>query len=175
MNPETRLRKAQTGDAALLMELSQATFRETYGGMMQAPDIEAYVMSEFSLPASEQLLADPRSYVYFAVKDETVVGYSVLRESKTLVELPEKRVSEITRLYVLRRYHGYQLGKSLLQKQIAVSETLQLNGVWLSVWEKNHLAKKFYEKHGFLHIGDQSFTVGTDVQNDFIYFLKTRV
>jgi ribosomal protein S18 acetylase RimI-like enzyme len=40
--------------------------------------------------------------------------------------------------------------------------------VWLAVWEHNARAIRFYEKHGFTQVGEQPFTLGRDVQTDWL-------
>ena len=40
--------------------------------------------------------------------------------------------------------------------------------VWLAVWERNHRAIAFYRKWGFVEVGNQSFLLGDDLQNDLV-------
>ena len=40
--------------------------------------------------------------------------------------------------------------------------------IWLGVFERNAKARRFYEKMGFREVGAQTFTLGTDAQNDRI-------
>jgi hypothetical protein len=40
--------------------------------------------------------------------------------------------------------------------------------VWLSSWEKNHRGNAFYQKWGFDRVGEKTFDVGGDVQEDVI-------
>jgi len=40
--------------------------------------------------------------------------------------------------------------------------------VWLGVWEKNNRAISFYKKWGFEKFGEHSFTLGDDIQNDWL-------
>jgi ribosomal protein S18 acetylase RimI-like enzyme len=38
--------------------------------------------------------------------------------------------------------------------------------VWLGVWEHNPRAIAFYERWGFVDVGEKSFVLGTDRQTD---------
>ncbi len=38
--------------------------------------------------------------------------------------------------------------------------------VWLGVWEENVKAITFYEKFNFQKVGQQMFTLGSDIQRD---------
>jgi ribosomal protein S18 acetylase RimI-like enzyme len=40
--------------------------------------------------------------------------------------------------------------------------------MWLSVWQKNPRAIAFYQKWGFEIAGTATFTIGSDVQTDWI-------
>jgi RimJ/RimL family protein N-acetyltransferase len=41
--------------------------------------------------------------------------------------------------------------------------------LWLGVWERNPRAVAFYEKYGFTRVGEHSFTLGSDVQTDWLF------
>jgi ribosomal protein S18 acetylase RimI-like enzyme len=75
---------------------------------------------------------------------------------------------EISRIYVIESFHGSGLGKLFLDHQIEIAKETQCTGVWLSVWEKNVRAQKFYLKNGFTPVGEQIFVVGNDPQKDLI-------
>jgi ribosomal protein S18 acetylase RimI-like enzyme len=38
--------------------------------------------------------------------------------------------------------------------------------LWLGVWEKNHRARAYYRKAGFIDIGAHDFGLGHDLQTD---------
>jgi ribosomal protein S18 acetylase RimI-like enzyme len=40
--------------------------------------------------------------------------------------------------------------------------------LWLGVWEHNERAQAFYRKWGFMQVGYKKFTIGSDVQHDFV-------
>ncbi len=58
--------------------------------------------------------------------------------------------------------------------QISVKESRSrgYQSVWLSSWELNDRANAFYKKWQFKVVGSQKFTVGSDIQNDFILSRK---
>ncbi|MBC7395895.1 MAG: GNAT family N-acetyltransferase [Bdellovibrionales bacterium] len=174
MISEIQIEKAGLADSALLAEMGAGTFRETYVGMMQEADLNAYVSEVFSLSATEKKLSDPRAHFWIARKEGIPCGYCLFLEGNAPIELPERRVGEISRIYVQRRWHGAGIGPLLMEKMIALAESLQLSGTWLNVWEKNRLAQKFYEKQGYQVVGAQTLVVGTDSQQDAILFKKTR-
>ncbi len=40
--------------------------------------------------------------------------------------------------------------------------------IWLSTWQKNERAIRFYEKWGFQIVGNAIYAIGEDVTDDFI-------
>lgn len=53
--------------------------------------------------------------------------------------------TEFDALYVLPRWHGHGVGAALLDLAKAQSP----DELWLWVFQKNHQARRFYERHGF--------------------------
>jgi ribosomal protein S18 acetylase RimI-like enzyme len=43
--------------------------------------------------------------------------------------------------------------------------------LYLSVWENNHRAQRFYQRYGFKHLGEHKFMVGNSADRDFIWRL----
>jgi ribosomal protein S18 acetylase RimI-like enzyme len=46
------------------------------------------------------------------------------------------------------------------------------SAIYLSVWEENHRAQRFYRRHGFAHHGEWKFMVGKTADRDFIWRLE---
>jgi ribosomal protein S18 acetylase RimI-like enzyme len=42
------------------------------------------------------------------------------------------------------------------------------DALWLGVWERNPRAISFYEKFGFVAVGERTFPLGGDPQRDII-------
>jgi ribosomal protein S18 acetylase RimI-like enzyme len=41
--------------------------------------------------------------------------------------------------------------------------------IWLTVWENNGRAIRFYERWGFQKVGVYDFVVGRDIQKDLVF------
>ena len=44
--------------------------------------------------------------------------------------------------------------------------------IWLGVWERNLSAQKFYERIGFVKVGDLQFTYGETIETNFVLKMK---
>ena len=76
------------------------------------------------------------------------------------------RPIELERIYVDQNAHGRGVGAALMRTCLDTARQADYGAVWLGVWDRNTRALAFYRKMGFLDVGEKTFTVGTDVQND---------
>jgi ribosomal protein S18 acetylase RimI-like enzyme len=79
---------------------------------------------------------------------------------------------EIHRIYVLQRFHGKKIGQLLLDEVLKIAKQMEVNSVWLGVWEENHRAIQFYSKNGFIEFDKHIFTLGDDIQTDLLMQLE---
>ena len=56
----------------------------------------------------------------------------------------------------------------MLQKSIDVARNMELDFVWLGVWENNLKAIGFYVNNGFIQFGSHEFKFGSEMQTDLI-------
>jgi ribosomal protein S18 acetylase RimI-like enzyme len=57
--------------------------------------------------------------------------------------------------------------------QLAARATaLGAEALWLGVWDGNPRAAAFYKKCRFTHVADKTFTLGDEVQRDWVMCLK---
>ena len=155
-------------DAALLAEIAAATFRETFEAVNAPADFAAYMAAAFGEPIQRAELEDSNTTVFFARRGEDTLGYVMLREQRppTSIELDDALL--IARLYARQRALGSGVGAALMQRALSEAADRGKDAVWLSVWEHNERAIRFYESWGFHRAGTQPFLVGTDLQTDHV-------
>lgn len=74
----------------------------------------------------------------------------------------------LERFYVDSTWHGKGVADRLLDAvREAVLET-EARHLWLTVWDQNPRAIRYYEKRGFTVCGDVAFTLGSERQRDFV-------
>lgn len=61
---------------------------------------------------------------------------------------------ELQRIDVERGFHGKGLAGELLAELLASARNHGAAAVWLGVWENNPRAIRFYQRSGFLEVGD---------------------
>jgi ribosomal protein S18 acetylase RimI-like enzyme len=75
---------------------------------------------------------------------------------------------EISRIYLRKTFWGKKLGSILLERCIAEAEKQNCDVIWLSVWQYNKRAIKFYEKFGFYQVGEHIFDLAGSPEIDFL-------
>ncbi|AHJ99242.1 GNAT family N-acetyltransferase [Hymenobacter swuensis] len=163
--------KRNPATATQLAEMGRRMFHDTYAAQNRPEDMAAYEEATFGPDKQLAELQEPDTVFLLAQMVQEVVGYAKLRLHSTLgldpEKMPEDRL-EIERLYVAEDWIGTGLGASLMRRAIEEAREQGCRAVVLGVWEKNERAREFYQRFGFKRIGEHTFTIGSDVQNDLI-------
>ena len=160
-------RDATPADGDALDAMAQAIWIETFAHGVSAEDAATYLAQAYG--PNGKLLADLSSGAarfHLALVDGRVVGYAKVNPPW----LPDAEPSalQLSQIYVSSDQHGAGIGKALLDWAIATARAEGATALLLTVWEENHRAAAFYRKHGFDHIGDYAFAVGTQIDTDHI-------
>ena len=78
---------------------------------------------------------------------------------------------ELYRLYVDGDEKGKGVADALMLEVLAWAKESGAEKMWLSVWENNQRAQRFYRRYGFVHAGEHKFMVGSVADRDFIWKL----
>lgn len=136
--------------------------------------MKKYLEEEFSVEKLTAECNNPESAFYFATLGGTIIGYLKLNVGQSQTEIKDDNAIEIERIYVLKEFHGKNVGQLLYEKAIHIAEQTNAGYVWLGVWEKNMRAINFYTKNGFVPFDKHIFRLGNDVQTDLIMKLKLK-
>jgi ribosomal protein S18 acetylase RimI-like enzyme len=175
MQPIT-LRRCGPGDEIALSIIGQATFLDTFAGVLAGKDILGHCARQHSNEKYAGWLRDPASAVWVAEVEpgQAPVGYLVL----TKPELPLADISgndaEVKRVYLLNRFRGAGLGRRLMQEAETHARTGGMRRLLLGVYSGNSAAISFYERLGYKRVGERSFTVGDSTYHDHILALRLR-
>ncbi len=112
-----------------------------------APGFTAFATDEARITA--QLINEHRPmYGYFA--DGRLVGYySIL--------VKDGGECELNNLCVLPEFRHNNLGGELLEHSFAKGKELGCSKMTISIVEENTVLRRWYEKHGFIHLGTRKF------------------
>ncbi|MDQ0466103.1 ribosomal protein S18 acetylase RimI-like enzyme [Caulobacter ginsengisoli] len=163
------IRPCRPGDAAALAAVGQATFLETYAGIVDGADILAHAEGPHSTATYEDYLADPACQLFLAVcpPGEAPVGYTVFCPPDLPVAIHDGDI-ELKRIYVLHRFHGEKVGPRLLQAGLDWARTAGFRRVLLGAYGENHRALAFYRRSGFEQVGTRKIRVGVNDYDDVV-------
>ena len=155
-----------------LQQISKQTFFETFSSSNSEVNMEIYLEKEFSYEKLSAELNDKNVEFYFAIDEDKVIGYLKLNQAASQTELKDDNAIEIERIYVLKEFHGKNIGQLLYEKSIDIANQKGFQYVWLGVWEKNQRAINFYIKNGFIEFDKHIFKLGEENQTDIMMKLN---
>lgn len=162
------IQKVTLQDLNELQRIGKQTFDETFANDNSPEDLQQYLDENFNIKKLTAELGNINSIFYFVSCDAAVIGYLKLNLGEAQTELKKANALEIERIYVLKTYHGKQVGQLLLDKALQIAIDKKANYIWLGVWEKNYRAIHFYNKNRFVEFDKHLFKLGKDEQTDIM-------
>lgn len=166
------IKKVDIQDWQKLQQIGRQTFFETFSGNNSEENMKSYLDNSFSEQRLKMELENKHSEFYFIEDNNIVVGYLKLNYADAQTEIKDSKSLEIERIYVLKEYQGKKVGQTLYEKAIQIAKNMNMEYVWLGVWEKNIKAINFYKKNGFVEFDKHIFILGDDKQVDIMMKLE---
>ena len=162
------IRKADRSDALQLSRLAEKTFRDTFGPTNPADDMDFHCQTSFSEAIQASEIADPNMVTLLSESEGVLIGFAQLHWGEAPECVLGESPGEIRRLYVETDWHGRGVAHDLVNECLEEMKKRGSDVVWLGVWERNPRAIAFYQKFGFVEVGDHIFQLGTDPQRDIV-------
>jgi len=167
--PEISIRVAGPVDAELLVELGRAAFYEAFSELTDPLDMDEHLQKAFEVDEIRQQLNNDHTLFLIVEVDCLAAGYAYLNHDTPPDCVRDPNPIQLVRFYLRREYYGRNVGHTLMKACLEMARSKGFQSVWLSTWELNHRANAFYKKWEFEVVGRAKFTVGSEVQNDFIF------
>jgi diamine N-acetyltransferase len=170
MTSVIRIRRCGQGDERALALVGQATFLETFSGVLDGKDIIAHCDKAHNRDLYATWLKEPAYGLWLAETDpgDAPVGYMVISPADLpLPDLSSDDV-ELKRIYILGKCQGSGTGRRLVQEAVAHAQAISARRLLLGVYANNHSAIGFYERMGFKKVGTRTFNVGSRHYDDSI-------
>jgi GNAT superfamily N-acetyltransferase len=159
-------RDATREDAAALDRIFDTTFVATFGHFYRKEDLDAF-LAGFGISDWEGRIDSPAHVFRIASVGGEDVGYLHVGPMKLPVEVSEPSLL-IDQLYVLQNHHGTGIAQALMDWAIAEARRRGAKALYLTVFNENHRAIRFYERYGFEAVGRYDFMVGNQADEDVI-------
>jgi ribosomal protein S18 acetylase RimI-like enzyme len=147
------VRPATAADIPAIRAVAAVTWRATYAGLIAAPDIEWFLERAYSEAQIARTLDWLSDGYLVATDEESVVGYAMAGPDR-------EGAAEVWAIYVLPDYQGKGVGHALWERATA---HLWAGGyVECTLWvvAGNTAARRFYERHGAVAVGERLDEVG---------------
>lgn len=166
------IKKVELNEIDDLQKISRQTFAETFASENSSDNMIVYLDQVLSSKKLMSELSNINTEFYFVKYANKVIGYLKLNFGRSQTEIQDEKAVEIERIYVLKEFHGKNIGQLLYDKAIQIARQKNADYVWLGVWEKNPRAIRFYQKNGFVAFDKHLFKLGDDEQTDIMMKLK---
>ncbi len=158
------IRIATPADAPFIALLGRITFTETFEHLFtDRNDLLNYCNSTFSVGKIKRSLEKDNNVFWIAFVEQLPVGYAKLKLNSPSEFVQSKNTSQLQKIYVLKDFLSLKIGLQLQTVLLEKAKEKQSQAIWLSVWEGNKRAIKFYKKNEFQAIGNHTFQIGKEV------------
>jgi GNAT superfamily N-acetyltransferase len=165
-------------DPALLVRLlpvARRIFTETFAHRYATDAFEAYCDRTYAADGPMAVdFVDPRVHWCVAVANDDPIGYAKLTPLRAPALDAAPGAVELQQIYVLSEWHGTGVAQTLMDWAVRTAGDLGADELYLTVFDHNHRAKRFYARHGFEEIGRCTFTLGQRVDDDRIWRRRLR-
>jgi ribosomal protein S18 acetylase RimI-like enzyme len=165
-----RFREATVADATALAGFMERNFRLAYGHCSTPANIDAAVREHYGMQAQLRQLADPSRWHLLAEGDDgALLGHAQVHfDGAAPAAVHPRPTAEVTRFYVDAIAHGRGVAQPMLAQVERHARMRGIASLWLSVWKEQPQAVRFYEKTGFVPVGELVFVVGDDPKDDWL-------
>jgi ribosomal protein S18 acetylase RimI-like enzyme len=157
--------KATLRDAQLLSKISIRSFLTAHGHSAPKEDIKAYTSQNFAKENFIKELTDSKNQYFLIYQKTKIAGYSKVIINSKNINISDRNVALMSRLYLLEEFYGLNLGKVLFDFNLEFTKQNNQKGIWLAVWIENKRAINFYQKMGFIKVGKYDFKISETHSN----------
>lgn len=168
------IRRAEPKYAVRLALLAERTFRAAFGSLNTHENLDAHCASAYSEAFQASEIVNPGIETFVCDDNGELIGYAQLRWGAAPACVPAAKPAEIQRIYVDQRWHGKSIAQALMSEMFGAALRGNADWVWLGVWENNPRAMAFYQKFGFINVGQHIFQLGHDPQHDWVLCREVR-
>lgn len=147
---------APTNDVAgSLRAMARQAFSDTFAALYDPAPFAKFLDDAYGVGGSmERDLADASIRWQVAAMDGQVIGYAKLSVLKAPAPAPQPGAMELQQIYVLGPWHGRGVAERLMLWALDTARVEGAPEIYLTVFDHNARAKRFYRRHGFLRWGD---------------------
>jgi len=160
-------------DAALglrLLPVARQIFTDTFAGRFDGDALAAFCDGAY-LPGGTMARDLGADDVHWRVAtiEGAPIGYAKLTPLRAPAADPRPGSMELQQIYLRGEWHGSGVADRLMQWAVGQAQALGAPDLYLTVFDDNDRAKRFYARYGFGEVGRCSFEIGGRTYDDRIW------
>jgi ribosomal protein S18 acetylase RimI-like enzyme len=165
------LSPARPDDVPALAALGRDSFIAKFGHLYTAADLAGFLADTHADDTVAARTADPaRAYRLARDPGGALLGHVQVSYRCGWPEFARgANAMELKQLYTAPGATGRGIGAALMDWAMADLKAAGADEVQLSVWSGNVDAQRFYARYGFEHVGDTTFPVGEQIDEEFLF------
>lgn len=152
------LRTAVPADGATVAALAIQVFLDTYATNGIRPDLALEAFTEYGEAAFARRLQEADRSIFLAERNGALLGFAEVRIAPLAAPADAVVGAELVRLYVQPVFQHQGVGRMLLRKTEETAIAAALDAVWLTAWEGNDRARRFYAALGYQDVGSTTYS-----------------
>jgi ribosomal protein S18 acetylase RimI-like enzyme len=153
-----------------LCAMARQCFTDTFGHLYDAVPFSRFLEDAYGAGGSmERGLIDPEVRWQVAVIAGEIIGYAKLTPLRAPAPAPQTGALELQQIYVLSQWHGRGVAEALMNWALDTARADGAPEIYLTVFDHNVRAKRFYSRHGFYEVGHCTFQLGDRVDDDRVW------
>lgn len=167
---EVSYRSQVASDAIALAAVARRIFTDTFGHLFDRLAFDAFCEAAYGPCGSMASdLADPGIAWRIAEHAGAPIGYAKLRPLVAPAPRPQVGAMELQQIYVLANWHGQGIAEALMRWAIGTARAQGAPELYLTVFDHNLRARRFYARHGFAEVGRCEFRLGGKAYDDRVW------
>ena len=153
-----------------LLPVARRIFTETFGRLYDPEAFERFCDAVYRPGGTmSEDFADPRVHWRVATVQGEPIGYAKLTPLRAPAPDPRAGAMELQQIYVLSDWHGTGVAARLMAWGLATARAHGAPEIYLTVFDHNERAKRFYARHGFEEAGRCTFQLGDRIDDDRVW------
>jgi GNAT superfamily N-acetyltransferase len=156
-------------DAEPLQALGIKSFVAAFGHLYSKEDLDAFMVEVYDLEGWRRQTSQADRPIWIAeCPDGRFAGYAQASPCGLPVDPMPKGALQLRRLYARPDMLSVGIGAALMKPVLEWVDAAGRPPLFLGVWSENLKAQKFYGRYGFTRFGQYDFSVGSQIDLEFI-------
>lgn len=159
--------KAKIEDSLRISTLLKTVYIEVYATEGITFEFANFIEERFSVSHIKKTIKENPDQLLIAYFDNNPIGVAEILY-KSSCPIRNTNTPELSKLYVLKRFHGKGIGYGLMQLSEEILKQKGLKELNLEVYIENTHAISFYERLGFQKLGKVDFPMEKNIYKNWV-------